>query len=165
MTVPRKRAELHKYAHTIREQLHLKKKQPFPVMYFLEIVLVKLYPDFNFEIEEPGVLGDNIYAFYDVAECTIHIDQNVYNRACNNVSRDLFTIAHEISHVLLLNKGNILAARSRKYEAFRDPEWQANELAAELLAPHDALKNLTVEEAAQNYHISKKTAQIQKSKK
>lgn len=135
------------------------------MMRFLEYVLPKLYPELSIVIEESGRLGEDIYAYYDVSCHTLHIDCDVYDRACENVPRDLFTITHEISHVLLLEDSTIMLARREKFVAFRDPEWQANELAAELLAPHDEIVDMSVSEVASRYIVSRQMAQIQKTKK
>lgn len=58
-----------------------------------------------------------------------------------------------------------MLARREKFVAFRDPEWQANELAAELLAPHDEIVDMSVSEVASRYIVSRQMAQIQKTKK
>ena len=44
---------------------------------------------------------------------------------------------------------------------YRNPEWQANTFAAELMAPRHLIKNLTVEEIMEKCGMSRQAATIQ----
>lgn len=66
----------------------------------------------------------------------IYIREDVYYRACDGKSRDLFTIAHELGHLFLHSKQNVeLYRSSSEIKIYEDTEWQANTFAAELLMP------------------------------
>ncbi|MCM3625603.1 hypothetical protein HN020_14990 [Brevibacillus borstelensis] len=59
---------------------------------------------------------------------------------------------------------NIALARNEKEEeipAFKNPEWQANTFAAELLAPPHIIKGLSAAEVALTCGVSKDVASIQ----
>ncbi len=126
---PRRRTEIQRFGREFREKLNLDPKQAFPVMDFLEHSLNDYYPDVEIIIDEE-IKG--AYAYYDVITKTIHLDEKVYENACDKVPRHLFTVMHEIAHMMLLEKDGclILARRNEKVKKFQDPEWQANELAA-----------------------------------
>lgn len=165
ITNPRSRDNLRKIAYRIKSSIKLPKYTEFPALWYMENILPKVYPEYNYEIEPRDAMGTGVYAFYDVMGHTMHIAEDVYDRASAGKPRDIFTITHEIAHVELLENSDIMMARTARYEAFRDPEWQANELAAELLAPHDEIECMTVDEIIETYNVSSQVARIQKNKK
>jgi len=165
ITTPRSRIRLRQIAEELKSSINHPKHKEFPALWYMEFELQKVYPNFDFEIETQESIGSGLYAFYDVIDHKLHIAQDVYDRASEGIPRDIFTVTHEIAHVVLLENSDIMMARTARYEAFRDPEWQANELAAELLAPHDEIECMTVPEIIETYNVSSQVARIQKNKK
>ena len=72
-----------------------------------------------------------------------------------------------ISVRLLHDDNNVTLARvekNKKIEPFRDPEWQANTFAAELLVPLDLIDTQNIYEIAENFGVSNQVAEIRLNK-
>lgn len=109
----------------------------FPIVEFLENIMPKIFKDFYIEVNSKEEMG-NCHGLACPTENCIKIREDVYERAIKGYGRDRFTLAHELGHFLMHQPENISFARTgiaSKIEAYRDPEWQANTFAAELLMP------------------------------
>lgn len=103
-----------------------------------------------------SVLGQNI----------IRIREDVYNRACEGYGRDRLTIAHELGHILLHQKEDIVLTRSEgTIPPYMDPEWQANAFAGELLAPFQYIKHMDILDISTQYGVSIEAASVQKNRR
>ena len=100
------------------------------------------------------------------SENRIRIREDVYERACNGYGRDRLTMAHELGHLLLHRVETITLAREDgDISPYKDPEWQANAFAGELLAPYEYIKDMSVIDIARYYGITEKAASIQRRRK
>lgn len=100
------------------------------------------------------------------SENRIRIREDVYERACNGYGRDRLTMAHELGHLLLHRAETITFAREDgDIPPYKDPEWQANTFAGELLAPYEYIKDMSVIDIARYYGITEKAASIQRRRK
>ncbi len=158
---PTSRIKLRAYAKKIRELTKTPEDEPFPVVPFLEIVLGA----WNYEMDiVPDEDMKTTYAETIPSLKIFRIRESVYDNAIEGSPRDRFTIAHEIGHLFLHDDVSVSFARNEKsIPAYKDPEWQANTFAAELLVPLSHIRGLTIEEIAKKYSVSKKVAQIQAS--
>ena len=156
---PLSRKNIRKITRLIRESIGISDEEAFPVIPFLESALAKF--GYNYDICEEEELRDN-YALTIPSKKILKIREDVYLRAMNNVPRDLFTISHEFGHAFLHDNDTIALARGEeKIKAYEDPEWQANTFAAELMAPSDAVRGMSIEEIMRKYNCSKQVAEIQ----
>ena len=159
---PLSRKKIQCIAMKLRELLGVAPDEAFPIVRFMEFVLPQF--DYTLEICMPSEMQDK-YAVTLPGEEILRIREDVYINATKNNPRDLFTIAHEIGHVLFHNSNSIALARSNeKIKTYEDPEWQANTFAAELLAPSCMIKGKDINEIVEIYGCSKKVAKIQLSK-
>lgn len=159
---PMSRLEIRNFAMTLREICGYENKFCFPVVRFLENILPEIIDGFNYEIVEDDSLKYE-YGKTNIDNKTITLKESVYNGALNNNGRDLFTIAHEIGHLIFHNNDSITLSRTEeKIPAYMDPEWQANTFAGELLAPPILIKDLTTDEVAKKCNVSYQVASIQK---
>lgn len=161
---PTSRKKLRLIATKLREKLNLQNEKYFPIMGFLEIIMPKLDVDFHLEILSKYIMG-NCHGKACPEEKVIYIREDVYEGACDDRGRDRFTIAHEIGHYLLHTPGTVSYARiesGKRIEAYRDPEWQANTLAAEILMPYDLIKNMDYRDIAIDCAVSFEAAKVQK---
>lgn len=113
----------------------------FPIVPFLENIMPQIFDDFYVEICTIEEMG-NCHGLACPTENCIKIREDVYVRATQGYGRDRFTLAHELGHFLMHQPQNISFARTGqvdKIEAYKDPEWQANTFAAELLMPIDLI--------------------------
>ncbi len=158
---PASREKLRERAYTVRTITKIPDDEPFPVVHFLESILTKW--DYEMQIIPDEEMEDN-YAETIPSSKTFRIRESVYENAINGSPWDRFTVAHEIGHLLLHDDLTVSFARSEKnVPAYKNPEWQANTFAAELLVPFIKIQGMTAEEISEKYQVSKKVAQIQAS--
>lgn len=156
---PVSRRTVGKVTKIIRDCLEIDSKEAFPIVKFMELGLYQMDNNFNFEVisveEMPGEYGRT-----NPEKSKIQIREDVYNGALQGNPRDLFTMAHELGHYFMHDKTSIEYARG-DVPIYRQPEWQANTFAAELLAPSSELKGMNVDEIMSTYNVSRKVATIQ----
>lgn len=117
----------------------------FPVLDILD----NLHCDglLNLEIVEDvdKRLSENELALYSLNSNTMFVKLSVYEEALNDVGRARFTLTHELSHYLLLKVlGFETISCDGEIKPYEDPEWQANYLAGELLAPDSLTEGFDV---------------------
>lgn len=157
---PTSRKALRDFACMIRSKCNIRGLF-FPVMEFLEYVLPELDKEFSLVILSDSEMQD-CYGQSCREEHAIYLREDVYNRACEGIGRDRFTVAHEISHYLLHHQGSVrFARRQTDVPAYMNPEWQANTLAAELLMPYEGIRGMTIDDVARECKVSYQAAAIQ----
>jgi len=165
-------AQLRELAGVIRAGSHLSPVEPFPVLYFLEHALSKAIPGFDFAVVDELPDGNEACAYPD--GCTenpdgpfIELTTKVYERACAGYGRDRLTILHEISHILLHRKVAVhhRGPRGEELKAYENSEWQANQLAAELLMPPQSFSaHRSLHKFCRTMGVSRKATEIQGKK-
>lgn len=162
---PLSRRDIRQFAYSIRSSMQLADEPYFPIVQFLEFVLPKIYPGFSYEIASKEEMG-NLHGLTRPKENLILIREDVYEGACMGNGRDRFTLAHELAHFLIHTPDNVSFARSsgEKIPAYRDPEWQANTFAAELLIPAHLMRDRSIEQIASECGVSISAARVQKNK-
>ena len=158
---PLGRRDLRAFARAIHGHLRYNGEGPFPIMIMLEHVLPALYQDFEYEICSKDQLGiDHGMTYPD--KHRILLREDVYEGACDGRGRDRYTVAHEISHLLLHEGlGVRLMREDVPHKAFEDSEWQANALAGEILMPYESIVNLDANAIASRYQVSLAAAKTQ----
>ena len=131
----------------------------FPVLEIIE----QLHCDglLNLEVLEDNDLKfkENQLAFYELNSNTMYVKLSVYIEALNNIGRSRFTLAHELSHYLLLYVLKFHTEETNdEVKAYEDPEWQANYLAGELLAPTGGTKGFSVDDYIEKCLLSEECA-------
>ena len=165
--LPVSRRDLRGYAKYIRDSFGITTIQ-FPVVEFLEVLNgFGIYSDIIADEEWDQCFGKNEHAEYNLVTHVISIKESVYERARRGYGRDRFTIAHEIAHAFLLDDEELKVAKVRGGQAIplcRNPEWQADCLAGELLIPYHLCKEMSPEEIYVQCQVSFDAAKYQKSK-
>lgn len=161
---PLSRSAIRAFTNTIRKVTGLTNEKYFPIEEFLEIVMPQMDEDFVLEVLTHREMASNHGLAYP-EEKVIMIREDVYEGAVKGNARDRFTLAHEVGHYFLHRKERVSFARNlgtaEKLQPFRDPEWQANAFAGELLAPPHIIKNMSVFEVMRYCGISAQAAQVQ----
>ena len=67
------------------------------------------------------------------------IRDSVYEGIVKNVSRDIFTLYHEIGHHILKHERELNRGEIGQHAHYEDSEWQANAFASEILMPLDEI--------------------------
>ncbi|MGL5203276.1 ImmA/IrrE family metallo-endopeptidase [Cetobacterium sp.] len=163
-TTPLSRKWIRNLTEKIRDIWNFEDNDIIDITKFLEILSIDsiLDDEFNYEILEDKDLP-NVYAETNTDTGTIRIRESVYVGALNGISRDRFTIAHELGHFFLHKKNVSLCRSEDDVKIYEDPEWQANVFAAEFLAPSNKINDLTINQITQKFNVSKEVAKIQKS--
>lgn len=131
----------------------------FPIVEFIEWILCDPDNDFDYEIV-PEIEMKDTYGTTNTASNIMRIREDVYERAVAGVPRDRFTLCHELGH-FLLHQPKFMSYARGDVPTYCQPEWQANTFAAELMAPYQLVKNMTVDEIAQKCGMSRSAASIQ----
>lgn len=157
--------DLRKAAEEVRRMIGFDDFKPFPVVQFIERVLPRLYDDFLFEVLPKQEMGnEHGRTFPD--KHVIQLREDVYDGLCNDEGQARFTGAHECSHQIF-HEGVPLSLARRSAEhlpVYRNSEWQANTLAAELLMPFNAVKNMTPCQIESLFKVTPTAAQVRYDK-
>lgn len=158
---PLSRRNIREAADELRKMVGYEKEKYFPVVHFIEWVLANPDNECGLEIEivPEEVLGDT-YGLTNTGKNKMQIREDVYIRAARGNPRDRFTLSHEVGHYFLHQPDRVSYARG-EVPVYRNPEWQANVFAAELMAPCSLLQGMTVEEIMNECGISRQAANIQ----
>ncbi|MEE4566809.1 ImmA/IrrE family metallo-endopeptidase [Paenibacillus polymyxa] len=161
---PLSRSDIREIANLFRRSCNLTDTKFFPIVHFLELVMPKLDEQFVWLSVPKSEMGSKHGLAYP-DDKLIKIREDVYEGAEQGNGRDRFTIAHEIGHYFLHKKERVSFARrmgaAEKLPAFRDPEWQADAFAGELLAPPHIIKDMSVFEVMRFCGISQQAARKQ----
>ena len=153
----RKRCEL------IRRIFNIPLNAPVDIVKVFEYILTQIGVEFEIvpKHEMGAKHGETI-----PSENRIRIREDVYERACYGHGRDRLTMAHELGHLLLHRVETITFAREDgDIPPYKDPEWQANAFAGELLALYEYIKDMSIIDIASHYGITEKAASIQRRRK
>jgi hypothetical protein len=155
-------ADIRRTAMRTREALGL--TFPIDLGAFLEKLSTYLI---TLDVLEDGANGlpTGVEACWIPESLTLCLTEQVYEKACRNDPRSLFTVFHELGHALLghrrtLNREPVGGAEIKTFE---DSEWQANQFAAEILMPVDEIKYRglrTGDDLADAFGVSTEAARI-----
>jgi len=144
---PRNRAQLREIATSMRDLLREEgcyRTDAGPdyldATHLLENVLQRA--GYAFHPDDSGQLQETV-AFAIPDRRLIVLREDIYNSLQEEAPFARYTVVHEFSHIILehaltLHRGATLG----QHKWWEDSEWQANNLAAELLMPVDVVQNL-----------------------
>lgn len=157
---PMSTKDIRTIALNLRRMIGVKNNKKFPILYFIEWFVGNPDNDFSYEIEDVENMT-GMYGLTDTNKNVMKIRLDVYEGAVKENPRDIFTLCHELGHYLLHQPEEVEFARGEMdIPAYRNPEWQANMFAAELLAPYEQAKSMSIEQIANTYGMSMQAATI-----
>lgn len=157
---PLSRIKIRRVTEEIRKIFSLENQIYFPIVQVIEWLLGDPdNDDFNYEIVPPDEM-ENTYGLTNTHKNVMRIREDVYVGAIRGNPRDRFTLCHEFGHYILHQPDRVEYARG-KVPAYRNPEWQANTFAAELMAPYSLVKDYKPDEIALHCGMSCQAAEIQ----
>jgi Zn-dependent peptidase ImmA (M78 family) len=164
--------DIRRYAESIRASARLGPADSFPVLTFLEHALPGVLPEFDFEIVEELADQDEACAYPDGCQDHPHgplirLTTEVYEGAYAGSGRARMTVTHECAHVLLHRQVAVhpRGPRGSDLKPYRNSEWQATQLAAELLMPLPSLERYaTLAEFCRRMGVSRQAAQVRATK-
>jgi len=161
---PRSIADIRETATRARAALDF--RWPVPLGRFLERLLI--YSITYDVVENRGALPPGVEACWVPENLTLYLTNRVYNEACANDPRALFTVFHEMGHALLGHRRTLnREVPGREIKTYEDSEWQANQFAAEFLMPLEEIVryNLTTEgQLMSRFGVSMAAARIRLSR-
>lgn len=167
------RKEIRDYANKIRKIFKIDFLNFIDMPKLLDLIsiaFVKLNLNFNYEIREENdqIFEDYEEAFTCMKTGTIYFKKSVIENACRHkYNRGAFTIAHELGHFFLhYFQVDVKLSRISEDESvpiYKDPEWQANTFASELLMPFEQCINLDEQMIRKKYHVSRQAAKTRKN--
>lgn len=168
--------QISQYAQYVRNQCNVHN-------YYVDIVKIvedlfpKFVPNYNFRVvndDDKDIDMDGILAYTEAknGEITMYVRETIYDEALRDNGRARFTLAHEGGHVLMHCNQDVILRRIDMYKELhisleneRNPEWQADQFAAELLAPLYMVKGLSVYQIMDMFKVSYECATIRKRTK
>ncbi|MBD1572479.1 ImmA/IrrE family metallo-endopeptidase [Vibrio sp. S17_S38] len=115
------------------------------------------------EILEDHELGDEeARAFPDKNH--IQVKNSVYEAACVGCGHSIFTLAHELGHLMLHKNAKPSFARG-SHKIYEDSEWQADTFASEFLMDSRLIdENITVDLLIEKFGVTRHAAEVRLSK-
>lgn len=159
---PRNIKQVRKVASTLHEVFSLNTNESIDVISLIDIDIPKKLDGFHYEVVPDQEMGDYAGLYYPT-EMKMELKESVYDGACSGNGQDKFTIAHEIGHMILHSDEVALAKTTSdtNHRRFEDSEWQADQFAAELIMPFDAVVNLkSPEEIQEKFKVSAQAARV-----
>lgn len=132
----------------------------FPIVPFIEWCLPELGMDYEIV---PVSEMKNAYGVTHTGKNVMQIREDTYVGAVSGNPRDRFTLCHELGHFLLHTPERVSFARG-DVPAYMNPEWQANAFAAELMAPYELIRGMSIDEIMRDCGMSFTAASIQYKK-
>ena len=159
-TNPTSRKDLIEKAKLIR-QVYNVTGNFFPILDILNDLSLKNKLDYIVVEDDSELFVKDELAHYDFADNLIYVKESVWLEAENNIGRSRFTLTHEFAHYLLLQVFDFgYRVVDVEPPKFKDPDWQADYLAAALMMDFEKTKDFTVEELEKECGVSQEAALV-----
>ena len=123
-----------------REAMYYRKKYNMLDPYLDIIKLYETHVNFEVCARDANLISIDAYAHYNIKEDKIYLLDETYDQATEDIPRDRFTLAHELGHSILHGECYIDQYPTKcKNKIYEEPEWQADQFAACILAPKDMI--------------------------
>ena len=161
IVTPRSMKDIRRIVNVIKKRCGFYDYLLFPVMFFWEQIIPKIFQDYRFlYVEDDELKGFEAYTDHNLR--LVKVKVSVYEKALNGSPKDLFTIAHEIGHLFMHDgEAMIFARTSERFPAYKSAEWQANYFAAEMLMGSHLIVDMSIHEIMKECNVCEKSARIQ----
>lgn len=162
---PKSKKNIQDECMLVRKALGIQDRRMVPIVAVLERAIPLAFEDFSFAVVSDLELPD-AEAKANPATQSIRVRESVYLAATNGNAHSRFTLAHELGHLFTLSEipdndpraGFFRRERNAPSKAYLDPEWQADEFAADFLAPVPMVQGLSTAEIAESFGVSMSVA-------
>jgi hypothetical protein len=114
--------------------------------------------------DHSNFLPPGVEACYVPENSALYIRASVFDEMCTGGKRAVFTLGHELGHIILGHKRTINRfAPNARIEVYCNSEWQANRFAAEFTMPLELINEerlFTVESLVRRFGVSEKAAGV-----
>lgn len=158
------RLAVRKMAAATRDLLGFGATPYIPIETLLDHALPTVLEDFLYTVEYRSEMGEN-HGLAQPDDALIRLREDVFVGAVSGKARDRFTVCHELGHLILHQRANLVLRRGYGApQKPRHPEWQANTFAAEFLVDFRQSQGCKDEgDIVRRFGVSQKTASIQMS--
>lgn len=168
--------QIYRYAQYVRRQLNIHASY-VDIVKIVEDIFPKFIPNYKFRVvndddDDVDMKGVLAYVEKKDEEITMYVREDIYNKALHDNGPARFTLAHEGGHVLLHSDESVILRRYELFEKLqtpieneKNPEWQADQFAAELLAPLHLIKGLSIYQIMDTFKVSHNCASNRKRTK
>ncbi len=132
-TNPLKIVEIENYANNLRKELGIPSNSFFPVLEVMEKFHVDGLLTIQYLEDDDSLFEDDTPAKYNPADNFIYVKESVLEELEKHEYRANFTLAHELFHYFQCQVLGFEFEEVENCPSFEDPEWQADEFAAQLL--------------------------------
>lgn len=154
------RSNMRELAELIRKSIGFEKKPYFPIVEFMEFVMPEMFPGFNYEIVDDCDLS-GLEGLTIPEKNLIQLPNKVYCDAAFGKGRARFSVAHEVGHYITIDSGSVVLARvGSTVPAYRNPEWQANAFASEILMVPSLSIDMSIAEISKVFGVSNIAANV-----
>ena len=161
ITSPLKIKEIEEIASNFRKQFNINEDQFFPILEVLDMLFENKLLSIQFLEDDNEIFDDNTPAIYNAIENYIYIKESVIDEYESGIYRACFTLAHELFHYIQVKILNFEFVDEISDVSYKDPEWQANEFAGQLLIPTKYI-NLDNETLISKFHVSEECITVRK---
>lgn len=128
--------KIEEYAIKVRKQFSIPLDEAFPIYDILEMLSNNNLLTLQILENDNIIFKQGAVAYYNPLENFIYIKEEVLEDLDNGLYRSNFTLAHEFFHFLQHKVLNFVFEEAEESpKPFVNPEWQADEFAAQLLLP------------------------------
>lgn len=153
--------DIEKIALNTRKQFNIKENEAFPILEVLEDLFENKLLSVQYLEDNDAIFEIDTPAKYNSFENFIYIKKSVIEEYEAGVYRANFTLAHEFFHYIQTKVLEFDFFNDQSQGSYEDPEWQANEFAAQLLIPTRYI-NLPDEELIALFHVSQECVAVRK---
>lgn len=163
-TNPLSIARIKKEADRVRKEFNAPLDSFFPIYEYIQNLYDNGKLDYQILDDDDSMFGENEYAKYDMDNNIIYVKDSVDAEANEDIGRARFTLSHELFHYIQAKVLNFKFEETEdKVEDYKNPEWQANEFAGQLLVPDEYI-HLSHEEIMEKFLVSEECALYRKVK-
>lgn len=130
-TNPLKIVEIENYANNLRKELGIPSNSFFPVLEVMEKFHVDGLLTIQYLEDDDSLFEDDTPAKYNPADNFIYVKESVLEELEKHEYRANFTLAHELFHYFQCQVLGFEFEEVENCPSFEDPEWQADEFAAQ----------------------------------
>jgi hypothetical protein len=113
--------------------------------------------------DRSDVLPRGVEACYIPEDRTLYIASSIYKEMCQGGQRAVFTLGHELGHIILAHRRTLNRRNGEALKIFSNSEWQANRFGAEFTMPLEEIVAdglLTEQQLVNRFGVSGHAARV-----
>ncbi|MGM9969486.1 MAG: ImmA/IrrE family metallo-endopeptidase [Anaeroplasma sp.] len=153
--------EIETIASNFRREYRIPEDEYFPILEILDDMFMNGLLSIQFLEDNDAFFEKDTPAKYCINDNFIYIKISVLEEYEMGNYRASFTLAHELFHYIQYRVLKFSFDEAINVKSYEDPEWQANEFAAQLLIPSKYV-DLNEIELCERFHVSQQCVLVRK---